>query len=260
MADKIGVGIITYNRPSYFEQCIERMPWHKIDECIVVKDGGGDDYNDIRSNDDFYFHEYEKNGGNCRSKNKAFEYLLDKKCKHIFLIEDDVLIKDENVFDKYIETAYRTGVYHLMFLKMVDNMDHKRATIDGLDLHRNPQGSFMYALDSVIKHVGEWDTGFRNAFTHVDWTYRAVQKGLMPQFWWFPDVENSQELLEEIPGSADNSSITSKSDYYEENYKKSAKHWVDKYGYFTNQIKDTPEEEVIKRLNFIKKNYARPKQ
>ena len=258
MKDKIGVGIITYNRPDYFEQCIARMPWHKIDECIVVKDGGGASYS-VGDSDNFYYHEYEENGGNCRSKNKAFEYLLEKGCKHIFLVEDDMLIKDENVFDRYIETAYRTGVYHLMFLKVADNMDHKRATIDGLDLHRNPQGSFMYALDSVIKHVGEWDTGFRNAFTHVDWTYRVAQKGLMPQFWWFPDVENSQELIEEIPGSTENSSITNK-EKYNENWQKSAQYWMKKYGYFTNQIPDSTQDEVVERLNFLKKNYARSEQ
>lgn len=258
MTDKIGVGIITYNRPDYFEQCISKMPWHKIDECIVVKDGGGEYYN-VAESDNFYYHEYAENGGNCRSKNKAFEYLLDKECKHIFLIEDDMLIKDESVFEKYIETAYRTGIYHLMFLKVADNMEHKRLTIDGLDLHRNAQGSFMYALDSVIRHVGEWDLGFKNAFTHIDWTYRAISAGLMPQFWWFPDVENSQDLIEEIPGSTDNSSITNKGKY-NENWQQSAKHWIDKYGYFTNRIPDTSEEDVLKRLKFLKETYARVKQ
>ena len=73
MTDKIGVGIITYNRPDYFEQCISKMPWDKIDECIVVKDGGGEYYN-VAESDNFHYHEYAENGGNCRSKNKAFEY------------------------------------------------------------------------------------------------------------------------------------------------------------------------------------------
>ena len=90
--EKIGVGVITYNRPDYFKKCISNIPFHKIDECIVVKDGGGLDY-DINKNDDFHYHEYKENGGNCRSKNKIFEYLLEKGCKHIFLIEDDMLIQ-----------------------------------------------------------------------------------------------------------------------------------------------------------------------
>lgn len=253
--DKIGVGIITYNRPEYFNQCVSRMPWSEIDECIVVRDGGGLDYN-VKDTTNFFYHSFKKNGGVSRSKNKAIDYLLEKECKHIFLIEDDMLIKDPNVFKKYIEAAYRTGIYHLMYLKVADNMSHKRATIDGIDLHRNPQGSFMYILDSVAKHIGDLDLEFKNAFEHIDWAYRAIQKGLMPPFWWFPDIENSQELIEEIPGSSDNSSITNK-EGYDDNWQKSAQHWIDKYGFFTNQIRDASRDEVERRMEFLKRNYSK---
>lgn len=253
--EKIGIGIITYNRPEYFKKCISCIPFHKVDECIVVKDGGGLDYN-IGKNDNFYYHEYKENGGNCRSKNKIFEYLLEKGCKHIFLIEDDMLIQDENVFDIYIDTANKTGIYHLMYLKVAGNDKHKRLTYDNLDLHKNPQGSFMYALDGIIKHVGEWDLNFKNAFTHIDWTYRVIQKGLMPPFWWFPDVKGSDKLIKEIPGSTENSSITDKK-HYKKNWQDSANYWVKKYGYSTNAIPDSTREQVIERLKFLKKNYAR---
>lgn len=253
--EKIGVAVITYNRLGYLTQCLEALPFNKIDECIVIKDGGGEQYN-LKSNDNYFFYEYETNGGNCRSKNKAFEYLLEKKCKHIFLIEDDMLIKDSDIFHKYIETAYKTGIYHLMYLKVSDNILYKRATIDGIDLHKNPQGSFMYALDGVIKHVGMWDLGFKNAFTHVDWTYRVILKNLITPFWWFPDIENSQNFIEEIPGSTKNSSITNK-EKYKENWDISAKHWVEKYGYFTNVIPDSSFEDVKKRMDLLKKTYAK---
>jgi len=167
-----------------------------------------------------------------------------------------MLIKDPSVFKKYIEAAYRTGIYHLMFLKVADNMSQKRATIDGIDLHRNPQGSFMYMLDSVISHIGDLDIEFKNAFEHIDWTYRAIQKGLMPPFWWFPDIENSEELIEEIPGSSENSSITNKQGY-DENWRQSAQHWVGKYGFFTNKIKDSSLDQVMQRLKFLKTHYSK---
>lgn len=253
--EKVGVGIITYNRQEYFKQCISKMPWSEIDECIVVKDGGGEDYS-IKEPTNFYYHTFEDNGGVSRSKNKAINYLLEKKCKHLFIIEDDMLIKDSNVFKRYIKAAYRTGIYHMMFLKVADNRLHKRVTIDGIDLHRNPQGSFMYILDGVARHVGDLDIEFKNAFEHIDWTYRAIQKGLMPPFWWFPDIENSQELIEEIPGSSENSSITD-TEGYDHNWQKSAQHWVDKYGFFTNKIKDSSYDQVVQRLKFLKKNYSK---
>ena len=114
----------------------------------------------------------------------------------------------------------------------------------------------MYAMDSVIKHVGMWDLGFKNAFTHIDWTYRVILKGLMPQFWWFPDISDSQNFIEEIPGSTENSSITNKG-MYKQNWEVSAEYWIKKYGYFTNAIPDTTQDLVIKRLDFLKKNYAK---
>lgn len=78
----------------------------------------------------------------------------------------------------------------------------------------------------------------------------------MPPFWWFPDVKDSQKLLIEIPGSTENSSITDKG-HYKKNWQDSADYWVEKYGYFTNAIPDSTKEQVIERLKFLKKNYAR---
>lgn len=257
--NKIGVGLITYNRPEYYEQCLSSLPKNKIDELIVVKDGGGVEYKDFNKNyKNIKKISFLENGGNCRSKNAAFAYLLGQDCNHIFLIEDDMLILDNSVFEQYIETAYRTGIYHLMFLKVDNNIIHKRAVIDGIDLHKNPQGSFMYALDSVIKIVGEWDMNFKNAFTHVDWTYRVFLKGLLTPFWWFPDVENSQFLIKEIEGSTKNSSISSK-ETFKENVKESMEYFIKKYGYYTKQIPDNHIEQVKKRMEFLKKNYARTK-
>ena len=78
----------------------------------------------------------------------------------------------------------------------------------------------------------------------------------MPPFWWFPDIKNSENFIEEIPGSTENSSITNR-EKYQENWNKSAQHWVKKYGYFTNAIKDSTEQQVLDRLAFLKKHYAK---
>lgn len=51
--------------------------------------------------------------GHC--KNEAFKYLLDKKCEHIFLIEDDTVIKNADVFKKYINTAKAFNIGHLTY-------------------------------------------------------------------------------------------------------------------------------------------------
>jgi hypothetical protein len=39
MQNKIGIGIITYNRPDFFKKCFDSIPITKIDQLVVVNDG-----------------------------------------------------------------------------------------------------------------------------------------------------------------------------------------------------------------------------
>jgi len=40
---------------------------------------------------------------------------MQKDCEHLFLIEDDIKIKDIEVFKKYIDTAKAFKLEHLIF-------------------------------------------------------------------------------------------------------------------------------------------------
>jgi len=258
--EKIGIGLITYNRPDYFEKTFNSVMdiKDKFDEIIIVKDGS-DPY-PRRYQDEVPMIDFIDNGYNCRSKNTAWSYLITQGCYHLFLIEDDMIIKNPDVLDMYIKTAKTTGIHHLMYSKVANNP--KKLTIDynseiGIDLHQNYQGPFMYTIAPVVKAVGSWDVGFKNAFTHIDWSYRCAQAGIIPPMWWSPDIKDSDKYLTDIEGSTENSSITNKNQY-SENYKISAKHWVEKYGYFTNQIKDPGEEAVQEKLKQIQELYSRP--
>jgi GT2 family glycosyltransferase len=105
--EKIGVGIITCNRESFFEECFKSLPHDKIDCIVVINDGrilSKITRNNIKTNNT-YLIENENNLGVGKSKNKALQFLLDKECDHIFILEDDLIIKDKSVFNKYIETS-----------------------------------------------------------------------------------------------------------------------------------------------------------
>jgi GT2 family glycosyltransferase len=257
--EKIGVGLLTYNRPEYFEQTFNSVMKYRdeFDDIIIVKDGSPSYPRQYQ--DEVPMIEFIDNGLNCRSKNTAWSYLITQGCYHIFLIEDDIVIKQPGMFEQYIKTAKTTGIHHLMYSKVGDNP--KRLTVDyedgvGLDLHRNFQGAMMYTITPVIKKIGAWDINFKNAFTHVDWTYRCVQAGIMPPMWWSPDIKDSNLYLEAIDGSEENSSITARGEY-SENYKHSAEYWVKKYGYFTNVIPDSTEDVVREKLKWLKNTYRR---
>ncbi len=259
--EKIGVGIITYKRHQYFKKLMATIPFDRLDCVVVVNDDPTAEPCDCPEKQ---YHEIinDQNYGVGISKNRALKYLIEQDCTHLFLIEDDIEIIDPNVFDIYIRTAKRSGLYHLAFGHVGGSLKKQikgtRTYIDGLgvQMYHNPQGSFCYYLANIINKIGYFDENYKNAFEHVDHEYQLIKAGLLPAFWWFPDVKDSHKYVMTTPGGAVNSIITDK-DGYNENYKKSAKHFVDKWGHFTNQIEDVKPDYVEQRLNFIENNYSR---
>ena len=94
---KIGLGIITCNRQDFYEACLHHVNQCTIDELITINDGRP--YVDCSQSKGKYI-EHETNKGVGVSKNEAIQYLLDQDCEHIFLIEDDINIKNPDGFKK----------------------------------------------------------------------------------------------------------------------------------------------------------------
>jgi hypothetical protein len=78
----------------------------------------------------------------------------------------------------------------------------------------------------------------------------------MPPFWYFPDILNSNDYLEAIKGSIENSTITDQPDY-QKNYNISAQHFIQAHGHFTSQIADVPSNKALARLQQIQKIYGK---
>lgn len=97
--DKIGVGIVTCNRQDYLQNLLQTLSQcnNIIDKLVIVNDGDSIEELSVGTliNND-------TNIGVGKSKNKAMQYLLDAECDYIFIIEDDLLIKDPRVFSEYI--------------------------------------------------------------------------------------------------------------------------------------------------------------
>jgi hypothetical protein len=161
----------------------------------------------------------------------------------------------------YIKTAKRSGLHHLSFGHVGGSLRKQirmiREYIDGtgVQLYHNPQGSFCYFLSNVIKKIGYLDEKYKNAFEHVDYEYQLVKAGIMPAFWWFPDIKDSYKYIQITPGGASNSSITDRPEY-NENYKMSAQYFIEKWGHFTKDIVDIGEDAVEQRMNFIENTYS----
>jgi GT2 family glycosyltransferase len=209
-----------------------------------------------------------------KSKNKAIQHLLNCGCDHIFLIEDDIIIKDKNVFTKYIDTAKASGIWHLMYgyhgpaNKTPDKKPNPRLIVDykhhKVALNQHCVGAFCYYHKGVLKNAGLMDEEFKNAWEHVEHSYQIVKLGLLPGYWWWPDVANSYDYLDEQACSEDNSTIRwedadnkiPKKDW-QDNIQKGAMHFTGKHGYSPVQVPDNNLDNIQANLKFIKDNYSR---
>ena len=108
---KVGIGIITCNRPDYLKQLLDSIKYCNWADLVIINDGDKfelEGYN-------YYIQHNEKNLGVGKSKNKAMQHLLDKDCDYIFIIEDDMIILDDSVFDKYIQASEVSGIQHFNY-------------------------------------------------------------------------------------------------------------------------------------------------
>lgn len=264
----IGVGILTYNRPDYYAEVYSHLPFCRFDKLVVVNDGD-EYYVPSPRTGQFDQTRYpviygETQKGIAWAKNQALKNLIERGCTHIFLIEDDVLIKDENVFDVYIRHAQTFGIHHLNFLKVAGNEKTLKYTYKApngcaLGFYHNPQGAFGYFNANIIKKLGYFNDHYMNAFEHIDFEYNLSKNQVAPPFWYFADVLDSEKYLTTIEGSDENSTITNKYQY-KENWEKSATHFVKKHGHFTNQIPDVGIKVLEKSLQFLETNYSRKKE
>jgi GT2 family glycosyltransferase len=262
---KIGIGIVTCNRPSFFLKCFRSIP---NDMFIAVVNDGADfeDIDKLKKEKPFTYLYNNENLGVGRSKNKLFKYLLDNDCDHIFIIEDDIVVKDKTVFDQYIEASKASGIEHFCFgyhgpanrNNISKGKPIPRYIIDyktfKLAINANSVGAFCYYTRNVLEKVGLIDEDFVNAFEHVEHSYRIAKAGLCTPYWNWPDLANSLDLLDEIECSENSSSIRPRQDW-QENIKQGVVLFKKKHNYlpaWQGAVPDTKQEDVLKFLKKIK--------
>ncbi|MBN1216378.1 MAG: hypothetical protein JXA99_13170 [Candidatus Lokiarchaeota archaeon] len=205
MKNKIGIGIITCNRPIFFSKCINSIP--KVDEIVVVNDGIPYE-NDLYPKHITRIIQHNKNRGISVTKNDALKFLIETNCNHIFLVEDDIYIKDENIFTDYIKAGEYSGIFHFNYgyhgplnRNSLGKPTFKKEITykNGIKVILNSKltGALSYYKDIVIKKIGLMDTFYKNVLEHVDHTYRIIREGFHPPFFWFADVQNSYSKIGE---------------------------------------------------------------
>jgi GT2 family glycosyltransferase len=278
MTEKIGVGIITCERPDYLNNLISSIDRSVagIGEVVVIDDGIK---KTIHSHPEVnYVKHTDGRIGVGKAKNMAIKFLFEKDCDYIFIIEDDMLIKDQSVFKQYIEASKVSGIQHFNYgpgspfnrKQVIKDFDlHNRHLLDQntepapklildyktckIALYEHTVAMFSFFTKEVIEKVGYIDEQFYNAWEHVDHTYCIIKAGYHPPFWWFADLANSHELLTEAPGAIDNSSIANQSEQWQKNVYGGRELYLKKHGHYPNQPPYTSKEQVIDFIKQIKK-------
>jgi GT2 family glycosyltransferase len=255
MASMIGIGIITCNRSNLFKKCLDSVP--DVDKIVVVNDGK--EYSDtIYSSKPDEIIQHKTNIGVGRSKNDALKYLIMQKCKYIFLCEDDILVKNNNVCNAYINLSEKSGLLHMNYAYHgPDNKDNNgnpfpRKIVDGVSLNRHLLGAFSFYTDDIIKKVGYIDERFKNAYEHVDHTYQIIKAGYHPPFWWFADLDNSSEYITDQHDYHQKSVIRRNMLLWKLNLRLNGYRFKVKNGLTPNNIPDCNINEVLRSLGQIK--------
>jgi GT2 family glycosyltransferase len=271
---KIGIGIVTCNRPHYLKKLLDSIVFCTWADLVIINDG---DPIDIEGYN-YYIITNEENLGVGKSKNRAMKHLLDKGCDYIFIIEDDMIILDEAVFDKYIQAYEESGIHHFNYgpgspfnrKQSIRDFDlHNRHLLDQdtepapkmvadygngcrISLFEHTVAMFSFFTREVLEQVGLVDEVFYNAWEHVDHTYRIIKAGYHPPFWWFADIYDSHKYLTEAPDAINNSSIANKTEQWEKNVYGGREIYKEKHGHYPNQPPFVTKDDVVKFLKYKK--------
>jgi GT2 family glycosyltransferase len=258
---KIGVGIITCDRNDFFNKCFESIPSY-VDNLIVVNDGLDIEIPDNKENFEF---EYHKTSGRIQvgaAKNIAMRSLLDKGCDYIFTLEDDIFVKDPNTFNNYIEASINTGIKHFNFgFSQKENLDSNLKPVfkkiveyktSKIVLTPNILGAFTFYTRDCLQTIGLHHKEFNKGHgDHPELTYRAYKHGYTTPFWWFADIYNSWEMIENQSNMGDDSLVRNQKNI-RENFNEACSIFKKLHGVSMLEVPHLSEKEVIEVLKQLK--------
>lgn len=158
-----------------------------------------------------------------KCKNVALIRMLDAGCDHMFVLEDDMLIKDFSVFRKYIDVASHFGLGHMNW-NTIPTVENNRRMIyaDGgfkLCLTSRLCGCFQYFERKALQHVGLMDERYINLLEHAEHAYRFGLAGYSTPFNAFADIVGGEDCLENV---GEESTTIDKGQEYVANMQKAA--------------------------------------
>jgi glycosyltransferase involved in cell wall biosynthesis len=253
--NKIGIGIVTYNSEDYFKTLWNSLQGCRYDELVVVN--GGNKYEGtyecgwIQHNINYY-------PSVCR--NDAVNFLLNRGCEHVFLIEDDMIIKDKTIFQKYIQASKESGLKYFSYVSTswesgLVGSRTPRITVNykndvSIAFYKNMCNEFTYHHSSCFEKAGLYDTQFRDPFD-IDMAYRESQQDYCAPFWYFADIVNSDDFIENNPNAVSRLQADRPDGSREQRIQEQWELFIKKHNLHVTQIPNVSKDVLVKKLKAI---------
>jgi hypothetical protein len=236
------IGVLTCDRVHFLEKCFNSIA--AIDCPKIV---GNNSINTLSKNHFGLKTEYFWNGATnsiAFGKNQIIKWFLQNTtAEYLFIIEDDIIVKDAAVFEKYIDTSVKTNFKHLMWSgagtnNFVNGKLHPVLVVNVNDtmisFYRHAVGAFCVYHREVLEKVGLMDENFKNAFEHIAHSWEIALAGYIPtQFGFWPDIfsGNTQYLIDQDPDFSHSTAQNTHKSQWNDNVQSALKLFERRFGF-----------------------------
>ena len=196
---KYMVGVITKDRYDGLKVLLKSL--QNIDNVKVIDASEHSEIESIRKQfpnvQDFYYNIPRSFCQVVHTKNILIHQFLKGDYDYLFLIEDDVKILDDDIFDKYIEISNKYNIPHMNFCSHPSEQETLYLINDDVQISERLLGVFSFYSRRCIQRVGMMNPALNNnCWEHVEHTARIHKEfNYQPSFNHFPDIVNSWEYI-----------------------------------------------------------------
>lgn len=195
---RIGIAISTHNRPDVLIRALEQHLKHlPAGALVVVIDDGSKPAATVP--DGVQLLRHETSLGIVASKNASLSALMDARCEHLFLWDDDAWPIADNWHLPYIESPEPHLAYQFLDLAGRNKLNDLSVLYrdDQHVAYTGQRGVMLYYHRSTIEKVGGFDPIYgRGMYEHSDLALRIHNAGLTT--WAYADVVGSEKLIHSL--------------------------------------------------------------
>jgi hypothetical protein len=262
------LGIVTCNREDMLLKLVNSIDINCFSNCLIINNGAPlkhhyDGFEVIQSNRN----PTPVGPGKNRLIRRALE--INKEC-NIFILEEDVEILDNAVWEKYVDTMNESGIIGQLSFALHGGISSGNILPDGtinprevvqykntsVSFFQNSYAAFSLYHGSVFSKVGYMDEQFVNAAEHLEHYQRTANMLNACPFWYFPDITDSHLYIKDQDQNFERSAIRNQPDF-KKNFSDGWHLFKKKHGVFPTEMPDLGKQQLMQRLESMEENYGR---